>query len=450
MGMKRKWWFLGAALLASAALSLCFFGVRVRLAPRLVLTRALETAFERLEERFEGSPVHLLADALDSEGRQNVSLQLETEQAYLGVVRYDMQLATQLSPCRIQGEGTVVTGGKALDLSLFLDGDFAAVSSKSLVNGNFYGITYDSFSQDIRSRELLAVLIGDKTISQWEASVSDLDAAMSRELKLPELDPEDVVSCLYGVLALKPQVSRVETPAGAAPYAYAVTFRASIQELAQMTEGYREQIPTELMDRVDRLKKDPNAFAKVEYLLSKGDLVQILVELDSVTEYDRLILTLGNDPGTSQLAAELVTKAGNENLRIWMELENVSDEETYQESLRISQTRNQEKAKLTLEYDYDLSSGEMDLTILRDDKKAQLLLNLKGEGEQLTVISQNVTPFLNLFLKKPLEHPAICTLGLSPGGDVTVPEYRNLDQWSVEDLLELLTGLGGLLGLKLP
>jgi hypothetical protein len=92
----------------------------------------------------------------------------------------------------------------------------------------------------------------------------------------------------------------------------------------------------------------------------------------------------------------------------------------------------------------------MDLSILRDTDKAQLRLNLEGEGDALTIRSQNAAPLLNLFLKKPMEAPAICTITLSPGREVTVPEYRSLDQWSMEDLFALLAGLGGLLGLKLP
>lgn len=448
--MKRKWWIVGAAALAAALLSLCFFGVRVRLAPRWVVSRALGTVLTELDSRFEKSPVHMLTSALDREGRQKADLQMETQLEYLGIVRYDMHLNTQLRPCRVQAEGTVVTGGKALDLSLYLDGDFAAVSSKSLVEGNYYGITYDSFSQDIRSRELLAALIGDKTISQWEQSVSKLDAAMSRDVKLPEMDVEDMVSCLYGVLTLKPQVSRVETPAGAAPYAYAVTFEASVQEIVQAAENYRDQIPAEITAWLDRLKTDSEASVKVVYLLSKGDLVQIMLELDALGEYARLSLSLGVDPAISELNADLITKAGDEDCRIRMELDTVSDDESYQERLHIVQTQNHVSKEFSLDYTFDLSTGEMDLSILRDDKTAQLQLNLKGEGDTLTIHSQNVTPFLNLFVKKPLDHPAICTLELSPGGEVAVPEYRNLDQWSVEDLFALLTGLGGLLGLKLP
>ena len=77
-----------------------------------------------------------------------------------------------------------------------------------------------------------------------------------------------------------------------------------------------------------------------------------------------------------------------------------------------------------------------------------ITFQLEWEGEKLTVISQNIAPFLNLFRKKALESPVICTLSLQPGQEISVPQYKNLDQWSLEDLWIMIKGLGGLLGIK--
>ena len=153
--MKRKIWIWIGAVIAVILLGLSLYGARIWIFPRLVLSRSMNSAFTQLEARFEKSPIHLIRDIYDPDGYYLADLQLETDAAGLGPVRYDMDLQTQPAPLRISGDGTVVTGGKALDLELYLDGNFAAVSSESLVGGNYYGIAYDSFSQDIRSREVL-------------------------------------------------------------------------------------------------------------------------------------------------------------------------------------------------------------------------------------------------------------------------------------------------------
>lgn len=446
--MKRKWWIPVAAIIPVLLLSLSFEGIRVRIMPRLILSRALGNALEQLEERFEHSPMHLIADAMDPTGRQQASLELETEQDLLGIVRYDMLLHTQLNPCRVLAEGTVVTGGNALDLSLYLDGDFAAVSSEKLVEGSCYGIQYDTFSENIRSRQILAALIGEKTISQWEQSVADLDTAMSRDFRFPEIRKDDLVAALYGVTTLKPQVSRVETPAGASRYAYAVTFCATGQELAELAGPYRNQMTPALVSLLNELKSDETASVEVMFLLHNGDLAEIHLLTKTQTNQTHIFATLGTNPKSQQLAMDITTGSGESHSYTRLEIDTVSDTESYQEKLRISQRKNKEHSVFLLEYDYDLSTGEMDVCIIRNEKTAQAQLHLSGEGDTLTVISHNASSLLNLFLKKPLEHPAICTLTVSPGREVAVPEYRDLDQWSVDDLLSLLSSLGGLLGLK--
>ena len=447
--MKKNWVFLGG-LLAAVLVSLCFFGVRLRIAPRWILSRSLESAIEQLESRFENSPAHLLSDVLDSQGRQQAQLKLETEGKHLGPVVYDMTLLTQLGPNRIQADGSVITGGKVLDISLFLDENFASVSSQGLLEGRYYGITYDTFSDNIRSRQILAALIGEKTISGWEDSVSDLDRAMSREVKLPEWELDEVVSALYGVLALKPQVTRIDTPAGAAPKTDAVIFRATGQEIAELAAPYRDQMTAELLAIIDQWRADVSASVEVTFFLHKGDLVEIHVLVKTATDSTLIFVTLGTNPGKGQLALVITTESATDRSDLSLRIETTSDEGTYREKLRFWQNKNREKTETSLEYAYDLSTGEMDLTILRDGDEARLRLNLAGEEDALTIRSQDVSPLINLFLEKAMESPVICTLTVSPGREVAVPEYRNLDQWSMEELLALLAGFGELLGLKLP
>lgn len=449
--MKRKLWIYIAAAIAAFVLSLCFFSVRVRIFPRLVLSGALNKSLTQLETRYEKSPLHMFGDVFDPLGCYQTDLQLETDMDYVGLVRYDMDLQMQLAPLRVAASGTVVTGGKALDLSLYLDRDFAAVSSDGLVGGNYYGITYDRFSQDIRSRELLAVLIGEDTISQWENGVSALANAMSSELKQPEFSSDDIRTALYAVLTLNPQISKQKlTVSGEERTVYSVSFQATGQQIGEAAKPHQNELTPQLSAWIDSIKNDSDFLAQVVFFLDRGALIKLEINLQYSGGSSVIRVLLGNAEELKPVELELQITEGEDLNRFSLSVDTASNEESYQEYFILTQTRNGVRKSHVMDYNYDLSSGELNLHVATDGKQAEMKMHLAEEGERLTIITQDAAPLLDLFREKPLKTPVICTMSVMPGGVVTTPEYRNLDQWSMEDLWTLLKGFGSLVGLKLP
>lgn len=449
--MKKKWWLIGGVL-AALLLSLSFYGVRLRIAPRLVLSRAIDHALSQLDGRFEKSPMQLLGKALDSQGNQRVGLKLETESKNLGPVVYDMKLLTQMGPNRIQAEGAVIAGGKVLDIQLYLDENFAALASQGLLEGRYYGITYETFSRDLRERQLLTALLGERILSDWETDVALLEEKMAAQLTLPEFSPADIRNLLYGVLALKPKIGREEIllPTVGDHNGFGVSFRATGAEIYEAAEPYQQQLPDPILGWIDKMGQDPESQICVKFSLYKGKLIQILAQLDVAGEAYECLAYLGEDPGEKTISLELNAQTGSETRRFSLMIRTEQDEACYEETLHFVKAEKGETESTTVKYAWDLSSCDMVLEIRQGDKTVEQRLNLTGEGETLTIRSQNIRPLLNFLLEQEKIKPAICTMTVAPGGNVTVPEYRNLDQWSGEDLLTLLTGFGALLGLKMP
>lgn len=449
--MKRKWWIGIAAVITAFGASLCFYGVRVRLFPRLVLTGALNETLTQLESRYENSPLHMFESVFNSSGYYQADLQLETELDYVGPVRYDMELQTQMSPLRIAGTGTAVTGGKALDLSVYLDRDFAAVSSDGLVEGNYYGITYDTFSRDIRSYGLLAALIGEETISQWENGVSGLADAMSAELTQPEFSAKDIRTALYGVLTLKPQVSKASADWGGAPETvHVISFQASGQQITDAAQPYQKELTPQISAWIDSIRGDPDFLAKTEFSLDHGTLVKLEAHIQYSGGSGIIRAFFDRTIATEPLILEWEIREGETLRRSSLSVDTVADAESYSEDILLTQTQNGKQKSREIHYRHDLSSGEMDLQYTGEGRSAEARLHLAGEGERIRITTQNAGPILDLLREKPLKNPVICTLSISPGSPVSIPAYRNLDQWSMDDLLTLLKGLGSLIGLKLP
>ena len=448
--MKRKWWLVVASIIAALGISLCFFGVRVRIAPRLVLYGAINDAFEQVESRFENSPSHMLLDVYDPEGQYQADLQLETKMALVGLVRYDMDMQVQLQPRRIQGSGTVVAGKKALDLSVYMDGDFAAVSSDSLVKGKYYGICYDTFPQDLQDRDVLSLLIGDETKAKWENSVSSLDEFLSKEAKLPKFSQSDIQAALYAVLTLDPQVSREKIQlSGENVKVHAITFRASGQQIAKAAKPYQQELTPQLIDWIEEIKNDPEFYVEAVFYLDHGTLVQLEGNLVSSAYSYRISACLGAPDEKQALSLDLEIAEGEERKRFELSVENAEHEESYQEKISFIHTKNGLRKTYGIDYTYDLNSGEMDLKLTKDAEESQMRMHMAGEGERLTITTQDIAPLISLFREKPIKIPMICTVSIMQGQEITAPEYRNLDQWSLEDLWILIKGLGGLIGIKL-
>lgn len=173
----------------------------------MTLSNAADDALSKLEQRLAESPVPILAKGYDESGRNTTSLALTVSDG----VQYDMQVQTDLTSNQILADGTIRIDGKALNLSAYLDKEFAAITSEDLFKGGYYGITYDTFSSDVRSFPLLSRLIPSATLSKLDSSVEKLQVYMNRTRQipqLPEVQEEDIHKLILGLLVLKSDVRK--------------------------------------------------------------------------------------------------------------------------------------------------------------------------------------------------------------------------------------------------
>lgn len=443
--MKRKWPIvLAAFLIAAAAGIFCFRDpLMIRLFPKIVLSKSLGETFSQLETRYADSPVHVLTKALNKDGCQDIRMKLDTETKFMGIAHYDLELHTQTGPNRIYGDGSVSTGAGIMDLQLYLDENFGAVSSRNLTDGTYYGLTYDSFPEDIRGFEMLAFFAGEEVLSGWDASVAGFAEHMRRSYTLPEVKAEDIQSALMAALALKPQVKT-----GESKNCFTVTFHAEGEAIAKEAEGYLNQLPDAVASLVRRFEEDENSHLQVVFTLRDKSLtaVEALVTLTDGSYRIAADLSLADT-----LVLELYRYDGENLDRTELTVKTLSDTEIYQESIAMTRTVNGIRSQTAADYTWDLSSGDMVLDLTKDNKKYPIRLNLTGEGEAFTVSCQQFETLLSLLTGKVNNRSAICVLTVSPGEpNPDIPEYRNLSHWSIEDFYLLFTRLGGLVGIKLP
>lgn len=128
-----KWWIFPIILILLAVIVATVFWdiLAIYIAPKTVLREALVTVYSQLQQRFDGNPLFFSLNAIDPEGKQTVTVQLDTVNELIGDVCYNMTVQTDAH--KLLAEGIASTSAQDLDLSVYMDTEFIAVSSMDLI-----------------------------------------------------------------------------------------------------------------------------------------------------------------------------------------------------------------------------------------------------------------------------------------------------------------------------
>ena len=415
---KRKWLLLliPAALLLAALLFWLFY-----LQPRLTLSNAVDDAMSNLARRLSESPVPVAAGAFDEDGKNTTALELTVSDG----VRYDMQVQTDMKTNQVSAQGTVWVEDNALDVTAYLDGTFAAVTSGRLLQGGYYGITYDSFSSDVRSFPLISRLIPGQTLSKWDTSVEKLQAYMNRPRQIPRLPDirlEDIRRLIPGLLVLKSDISSETLTVDGQPLACRrFDYRADGEQAAALL-GY-------LMD-TDGLSQGE---ITASFYLSEKALAAVRCDGRAGGNRVSLSLELGQDAAQGSVSFRYEKTENGENSAFSYEIGERASDGAHTEAITLGAQ--------TISFDYHPETGDM---LLKLPEKPSVSLNLAQTEDGLRIRTEDFAALMGIDSRKHFDS----TMTIRKGADIVTPDYKNLDEWSFDDLLVLLGSIGGLLGLK--
>ena len=433
--MKKK--ILIGMLIVLLALAGIFVGFRepiaVRVAPKAVLTRALQETALQLQQRWEQSPVSVVAGHLEEDGLYSARLDLRMDSDLLGSVNYNMDLSVDTRNNRLLAEGTVQTQRNDLDLTLYLDKVCMAVSSRDFLGGGYYGITYESFPEDIRSIPLMSMFIGEATISGWETSVAGVQSVMNRSYslpQLPELSPEALREVVTAVLLLPGNVQREQISVnGSLVQGYRIDYSASGEEVRELLSGLIE--PGEGTD----------GHISASFWLYDDRIVKIVIrgQVGDNSVSCSIELPDGGNPVTLRLARQ---EEGQERgMCIVHEAE--TENGILRENWSVFDNFEGTGEPMQIRYKWEAETGR-----LTPDGDGAPVLTIQETENGLTLITDDLPGLLSCFSCETVPgSPMLCELTLGPGESVKEPAYKNLDKWRLEDLLVLLRGIGGLFGL---
>ena len=172
---KLAWWKIAVPVVLVLALVVALFwsSILLHVAPTLVLMSSFENTTEALAGRAEGTPVELVLNAYENK-KVTTAFQMNYQ---LQDVEMELNLTAQTDSSDREGQ---------IDLNFFLDNSYSsgtvngqlyfnteymALNLDPFTDGEYYGIAYDTFEDDLGGNDYLCDNLGDEAVDILEQVV---------------------------------------------------------------------------------------------------------------------------------------------------------------------------------------------------------------------------------------------------------------------------------------
>ncbi len=422
-----KIWILLFSLLLIFALVFAFWDTLVMLiAPKAVLSAAIQQAISDLEGRWNESPFAVIAAGYDREGKNNVDLDLSVSGDLFGTRTYRLQVLTDIPHNLIQASGTVEGESLSLeDITLYADSAFIALSSEELLGDAYYGITYSTFSQDLNQIPLLSFLVPNETREKWAERIGSIQDFMNQDRKypvIPEISRKELQYLTLGIMALKCDISKENCIVdGTDVSCRKFVYQASGSQVAPLAEALLGTSNLETGSIQATFFLYGKNLVRTELWAASGeDSISYILELSENLSSGRLSLGMSKiENGISETFSAALVPQG--------------EGESRAEAVSIND--------FCFSYIWEPESGKLQLSIPDRD---EITLYLHHGDDGVLIETQDLPAILNV---PKGEKTYECSMMIGKGAEISAPAYKNLDDWSLQDLLILLNGVGSVLGL---
>lgn len=469
-----KWWAVALPVLAAmVVLAACLWGrIQLQFMPETVLAKASANTTEALSQRLQGTVWTLGKKLENAEQRYAVDLNADffVDNAYMPLnaqINVDAQVDVPKGQMLLDFDVGVPDYNQELGGKLYLDPDCGAFSYSEFMDGAYYGITFDSVSEDLRSSKLFQDLsiedmdeIEDavEIVRAYMQQIAD-SAARQDEMRQELLDAIretlSAVECRGSreALELDDETRRFDT----------VSFTLTEVELADCLDAYisimEDNIFTEIMDMetmefwqelrdmAEEIRNDGHTEINFHYYISNDLIRAIAIDLNVESDEEESIAgTFLVDYGTNPAVDDWTVTVHLEDsdmeapVEISVVFSKETDGDTCVESAAIHMEDGADiQGDGAFAYRWDKTSGEMELTCQVNDVDLSYTLTVREleDGFELDFgdILESIAAINgDLGLG---ESKMALTLTIRKGTQQEKPEYINLDQWT-EDLLDIL------------
>lgn len=487
-----KWWMIAIPVVVALAIVVaCMWGqIMLWVSPGAVLARASVNTNADLKDRLQETPLAMMAGVINQEGKYTSNIQLGIQESQIGGMDLDMTIRTDRRQGQQNLTGKLTLMGESVDVSAYLDQDCFAMGTSILKDGQYYGITYDTLSGDLRASPLFSDM-SEESLEMFEESIQRLQdqirLASGENGKEIASKIQQVFLDFYSEIKWETSHRKLELN-GVSRNCSVVSFRMTQEDLADLLEksiaileqdemarslffpsasnlmlgitpydadSVWEDVRDSYLEIAQTLRNDSLINAECCYYIYGNHLVAIGMEADCEVEGERYpgywLLNFGENPGVDDITLTLESEKESTGERIHFvctlntRKSAVSCGETL--TIRMEDGGSQEKT-ISASYLWDRATGDLALEFsmegdLEETVSLSHTISLKEQPNGFRMDLGNIMEIASRFEDaEMLPYDSMnLAIGVTAGAEITKPEYVNLDQWSKDDLFELISGL---------
>lgn len=407
---KKALWVMLAAVVAIWLAFVWFYRdvLVMYIAPQAALGDAIRNTCTELEAYYQETPFPILLKGYDSEGKQSVHMELRPTAG--SEPRGELQLQVDLKNNQILLEGSLPDQPKLGNISLYMSRDCAALTSGALLGGGYYGITYETFPQDLRSIPLVSFLVSGKLIDQWEGEVNALQKKMDFHVNLPQVPEVNLEPLKMAPSALWLMRGKVS--------AETIDVDGQMRSCYKVTYHVKEETARRVWEQIAEAPFPEGTSLCLTCWLHQKELVKL--DLTAQIGQERMSCLLTRNADGNAFSLDLAASGSQIAMSTRAEGEWRSD------VFRLDGK--------VYAYQWNRGTGDLVLTLPGSPPVPVNLTEAEG-GFQVESAE------LDKLVPTQLLSGRICTATITRGAAITQPEFKNLSQWSLEDLLIFLNGV---------
>ena len=191
---------------------------------------------------------------------------------------------------------------------------------------------------------------------------------------------------------------------------------------------------------------DKDAEISLSFWLYEGAILKAELEIDSETKETEITLLLGEEPATGDIQLLIQDELGYKEITV----SKTVYETNYEETVRIRKVQNNLPSDHQIRYCWNPADGEVAVSLTKDSQTKNVTFKLEALPEGFLVTTADFEGLMHLLIGTKDSGNSVCAVAVAKGADFKTPEYKNFNEWSLEDMLLLANGIGSLLGIQIP